>query len=656
MAVRSEGALLWEPSDEVRDRSKIAAYMRWLDAEQGLRFNDYAELWTWSVTEIEAFWESIWKYYRVRATAPYRRVLSSRAMPGAHWFEGAELNYADHALARRGSEAALVWRREDGKKGSFTRDELAGQVARARAGLLRLGVKRGDRVAAFLPNGPEAVVGFLASASLGATWSSCSPEFGVKSVLDRFAQIEPKVLLAVDGYSHGGKPFDRAEAVDEVARALPSLEHTVVAPRIGGKLPKNASSWRDFLAESAPLEFEPVPFEHPLWILYSSGTTGPPKPIVQGHGGILLEHLKALGLHCDLGEGDRFFWFTTTGWMMWNFLVSGLAVGSTVLLYEGSPAYPDMAALWRFAAEERMTYFGTSAPYILACKKAGVVPAEAGDLSSLRAVGSTGAPLPVDGFDWVYENVGRDLLLGSVSGGTDLCTAFVTSCPLLPVHAGELQCAALGAKVEAYDARGNPIIGDVGELVIAEPLPSMPLYFVGDPDGSRLRESYFSDFPGVWRHGDWIKITNRRTAVIYGRSDSTLNRGGVRMGTSEFYRIVESLPAVADSVVVDTGSLEAEGKLWLFVVPAPGVSMTDSVKNEIKTALRTEVSPRHVPDEIVTIAEVPRTLNGKKLEVPIKRIMMGTPLDRAVNPGTLANPAALRELVDTAAAAARRAP
>lgn len=622
--------------------------MRFLEGEQGLGFGSYQELWTWSVTELEAFWESIWKYYSVRATSPYRRVLSSRTMPGCHWFEGAELNYAELALRRRGSEVAVIWRREDGSRGSLTADELRDRVARARAGLVRLGVAKGDRVAAFLPNAPEALVAFLASASLGAIWSSCSPEFGVKSVLDRFAQIEPKVLLAVDGYEYGGKSFYRLNAVEEIARALPGLARTVIVPRLGSKPPRGSITWSELLSDPAPLAFEPVPFEHPLWILYSSGTTGLPKPIVQGHGGILLEHLKALGLHCDLGPGDRFFWFTTTGWMMWNFLVSGLLVGSTVLLYEGSPGHPDMGTLWRFAAEERMTYFGTSAPYLLACKKAGVVPRDAGDLSSLKAVGSTGAPLPVEGFDWVYEHVGRDLLLGSVSGGTDVCTAFVMSCPLLPVHAGELQCNALGAKVEAFDARGHSLIGEVGELVITAPMPSMPLYFVGDADGKRLRESYFADFPGVWRHGDWIKITERGTSVIYGRSDSTLNRGGVRMGTSEFYRVVESLPEVADSVVVDTGSIDDEGKLWLFVVPASGVALDDSLKTKIKTTLRTQVSPRHVPDEILPIKEVPRTLNGKKLEVPIKRILMGTPFDRAVNPGTLANPEAIEEVLAVA--------
>lgn len=643
-----EGTLLWEPSSETRGQCNLAHYMRWLEAQRGLSFQSYADLWKWSVSELSQFWESIWSYFDVKATAGYERALASPTMPGTRWFEGATLSYAEHALRHRGDRAAVVWQREDGLHGRLSWDDLRDQVSRARAGLQRLGVRQGDRVAAFMPNGPETIVAFLAAASLGATWSSASPEFGVKSVLDRFSQIEPKVLLAVDGYAYNGKVFDRRDAVREIAEGLPSLRHTVVVPRIGGDLGVAATSWSELLVEAAPLSFEPLPFEHPLWILYSSGTTGLPKPIVQSQGGILLEHLKSLSLHCDLSEKDVFFWFSTTGWMMWNFLVSGLTVGATIALYEGSPSHPDLGALFRFAEREGITYFGTSAPYLMACRKDGLVPREIADLSKVRAVGSTGAPLPVEGFAWVYENVKRDLLLGSVSGGTDVCTAFITSCPLLPVHAGELQCAALGVKAEAFDAQGRSLVGEVGELVITAPMPSMPLYFLGDPDGTRFRESYFSEFPGVWRHGDWIKFTPRGTSVIYGRSDSTLNRGGVRMGTSELYRIVEALPEVTDSLVVDTGALDNEDKLWLFVVLAPGVSLTDAVKAKLRTTLRNEVSPRHVPDEIRAIAEVPKTLNGKKLEVPVKRMLMGIPRERAVNPGTLANPQAIDEILRAA--------
>jgi acetoacetyl-CoA synthetase len=644
----AEGTLLWQPDEASQERSVMRRYQHWLSAELGLSFANYAELWTWSVTEVEQFWESIWKFFGVQSSTPYQRVLSSRAMPGAHWFEGATLNYAEHALRHSGAEAAVIFAREDGTRGELSWDALRDRVARARAGLVELGVGRGDCVAAFLPNSPEALIGLLATASLGALWSSCSPEFGAGSVLDRFSQIDPKVLLAVDGYSYGGKNFDCIATVTQIADALPTLARCVLVPRLGAAAPSGMLTWDALLSKPGELQFDALPFEHPLWILYSSGTTGLPKPIVQGHGGILLEHLKSLGLHCDLDERDRFFWFSTTGWMMWNFLVGGLLVGSSIVLFEGSPGHPDLNALFRFAEAERVTYFGTSAPFLLACQKAGSIPKDAADLSSLRAIGSTGAPLPAAAFGWVYENVKADVLLGSVSGGTDVCTAFLTSCPLLPVHAGEIQCAALGAKVMAFDASGRSIIDEVGELVLGEPMPSMPLYFLNDPDGQRLRASYFAEFPGVWRHADWIKITERGSAIIYGRSDSTLNRGGVRMGTAEFYRFVEELPEIADSLVVDTGSIDGDGKLWLFVVLAAGVTLDDSIKAKLRSTLRKHVTPRHVPDEIVEIPAVPRTLSGKKLEVPVKRLLMGVPAERAVNLGTLVDPRAIDQLLSAA--------
>jgi acetoacetyl-CoA synthetase len=646
-----EGTWLWSPSEASQERTRIRHYQRWLSAQYGLSFDSYHELWQWSVNELEAFWESLWKYFDVRSTRPYTRVLSSRAMPGARWFEGALLNYTEHALRRSGSEAAVVFAREaatpDGAlaRGELSWDELREQVARARTGLAKLGVGRGDCVAAFLPNSPEALVAFLATASLGAVWSSCSPEFGAGSVLDRFSQISPKLLLAVDGYRYGGKDFDCMATVQQIAAGLPTLRHSVLVTRLGAAAPSGMLTWRELLAESGALAFEPVPFDHPLWIVYSSGTTGLPKPIVHGQGGVLLEHLKALALHCDLGETDRFFWFSTTGWMMWNFLVGGLLVSSCIVLYEGNPGHPDLTALFRFAEAERVTYFGTSAPFLVACQKAGVVPKDVADLSSVRAIGSTGAPLPAAAFGWVYAQVKSDVLLGSISGGTDVCTAFVSACPLLPVHAGEIQCAALGVNVQAFDASGQPLVGEVGELVITEPMPSMPIYFLNDPDGRRFRESYFEEFPGVWRHADWVKLTARGSAIIYGRSDSTLNRGGVRMGTAEFYRFVEALPEVADSLVVDTGAIDREGKLWLFVVPAAGTSLSDEVKAKLRTTLRKNVSPRHVPDEIVEIPAVPRTLSGKKLEVPVKRLLMGVPAARAVNLGTLVDPQAIDQLL-----------
>lgn len=628
-----EGELLYQPPPEALQRSNLALYLDWLKRERGLSFASYDELWSWSVREIGPFWQSIVDHYGVSLDG--RAVPVSGKMPDVRWFPGARINYAEHALRRRDDRLAVIFRGESGERRELTDAELYELVGRVRAGLVRLGVGRGDRVAALLPNRPETLAAFLATASLGAIWSSCSPEFGVSSVLDRFRQIEPKVLLAVDGYRYGGKQFDRQKELAQIVSGLPGLQRTVL---LGKEFDELAS-------QPGAVEFERVPFEHPLWVLYSSGTTGLPKPIVQGHGGIVLEHYKALGLHCDLGESDRFFWFSTTGWMMWNFLISGLLVGATVVLYDGSPGFPDLSALWKLAAEEQVTYFGTSAPFLLACQKAGVQPRAVADLSRVRALGTTGAPLPADGFGWVYRQVNERLLLGSVSGGTDVCTAFVLSCPLLPVHAGEIQCRGLGAKVEAFDEQGQPIVGEVGELVLTEPLPSMPVCFWGDADGSRLRQSYYATYEGVWRHGDWIKITERGSCVIYGRSDSTLNRGGVRMGTSEFYRVVEQLPEIADSLVVDTGSLEHGDKLWLFVVLAAGATLDAALEKRIRDTIRGELSPRHVPDEIRAVAEVPRTLNGKKLEVPIKKILQGAAPEKAASRDTLANPSALDAFV-----------
>jgi len=643
-----EGQVLYTPEPSAVKSCNMAKYMRWLETQHGLAFGDYAELHQWSVRHVEDFWQSIVRYFDVTFEVGYESVLSSRQMPGARWFSGSALNYAAHALRCRDQRTAVIAIDETQARSELTYQELSDRVARARAGLERLGVTQGDRVAAFLPNGVEALVLFLACASLGAIWSSCAPEFGVRSVLDRFRQIEPKVLCTVDGYIYGGKRFDRTDAVVEIARELRSLKHVVLISRLGDRgLPlDNVISIDELLKDQKPLTFTPVPFEHPLWVLYSSGTTGLPKPIVQSHGGILLEHLKALSLHCDLTPDDRFFWFTTTGWMMWNFLIGGLLVGSTVVLYDGSPAFPNLSALWAMAAREGVTYFGTSAPYLTACSKARLTPHSQFDLSALRALGSTGAPLSTEGFAWVYEQVSSKLLLGSVSGGTDVCTAFVLSCPLLPVRAGEIQCAGLGCAVEAFDAEGKPLEqGEVGELVLTLPLPSMPIGFWGDADGSRYRDSYFSVFPGVWRHGDWIKFTESGGCVIYGRSDSTLNRGGVRMGTSEFYQLVESLPEVSDSLVVDTGTLDTAGKLWLFLVLAPGAQLDQEFKQKLKALLRTELSPRHVPDEIRQVSAIPRTLSGKKLEVPIKRIFNGEPPERALSRDTLSNPSSIDEFL-----------
>jgi len=641
---------LWTPTPERVERSTLTTFTRWLEAERGLRFDGYHELWRWSVEDVEAFWAAIWEFFGVRAARPYERVLGRREMPGAEWFPGAELSFPEHLLTGHDDAAvAIVAESESRPPLELTRGELRDQVARAAAGLRRLGVGRGDRVVAYLPNVPEAVVGFLATASLGAIWSSCSPDFGARSVVDRFAQIRPKVLLAVDGYGYGGRMFDRRNVVAHLRAELETVEHVVHVPLAAGAAPlDDALPWSELLGEPAEPAYEHVPFDHPLWVLYSSGTTGLPKAIVHGHGGILLEHLKVLHLHVDLQEGDRLFWFTTTGWMMWNFLVGGLLTKATVLLWDGSPGHPDLGALWDFAERTGTTCFGTSASYLASCMKAGIEPGAGRDLSALESVGSTGSPLTPDGFRWVYEHVGRDTWLFSTSGGTDVCTAFVGGVPTLPVYEGELQARALGAKVEAFDPDGNPVIDEVGELVLTEPLPSMPLFLWDDPDGERLRDAYFSVYPGIWRHGDWITITSRGTAIISGRSDSTINRGGVRMGTSEIYSAVLALPEVVDALVVDVPREGTQGWMPLFVVLAEGAELDDDLVAAIKKRIREDASPRHVPDEIRVVAAVPRTLSGKVLEVPVKRILMGADPDKAASRDSLADPSALDAFVEFA--------
>jgi acetoacetyl-CoA synthetase len=633
--------------------------MQWLARERHLVFATYQELWRWSVTDLDAFWSSVWDFFKIRSSRRYDQVLARDTMPEASWFPGAELSYAEHALARHDDHPALIARSET--RGlehttTVTYAELARQVAAVRAGLVRLGVTRGDRVVAYMPNIPETVVALLATSSLGAIWSSCSPDFGTRAVVDRFGQLDPKVLFAIDGYRYGGRDFDRARELEEIEREMPSLTATIVVPYLRPDAPPTRSasrmSWAELASESAPLEFAQLPFEHPLWVLYTSGTTGLPKGLVHGQGGILLEHLKSLALHQDLGAEDRFFWFTTTGWMMWNYMLGVLPLGGTAVLFDGSPAHPNMETLWRFAADVDVTYFGTSAAFIQACMKANVAPGRAGDLKQLRAVGSTGAPLAPEGFAWIVEALGRSVPVGSVSGGTDVCTAFLQSCPLLPVRAGQLQCAALGAKIEAYSEDGAPVVGEVGELVITRPLPSMPLYLWNDPDGKRYRESYFDMFPGVWRHGDWIRFKPDGSSVIYGRSDATLNRGGVRMGTSDFYRIVEAFPQIRDSLVVEVDGESAE--LVLFVVLAPNETLDDDLRRVINSALRDQLSPRHAADRILAVPDIPKTLNGKKLEIPVKRLLMGKPLAGAVSEGAVANPASLRTVVDAYRAAALR--
>jgi acetoacetyl-CoA synthetase len=638
--------LLWNPSSERVARATITRYAEWLGRTRGLTLSDYGSLWRWSVDEVEAFWSSLAEFFEVRFAEPASAVLRDASMPGATWFPDARLSYAEHIFRGKDDDAvALQHASELRPVSSWTWGELRAHTAALAAGLKACGVQPGDRVAAYMPNIPETLAAFLACASIGAVWSSAAPEFGARSVVDRFAQIEPKVLLAIDGYRYGGRDFDRREIVREIASEIGSLERVVTLGYLDG------TGWEPgFMGSDPPgsLEFAALAFDHPLWVLYSSGTTGLPKPIVHGQGGILFEHLKKALLHLDAHAEDRIFWFTTTGWMMWNFLVGMLLSDASIVLFDGNPGYPDLGRLWDLAADTGMTCFGTSAAYVAACMKAEVTPRSGRDLSALGAVGSTGSPLAPEGFRWVYDHLGSETWLFSTSGGTDMCTAFVGGVPTLPVYEGELQARSLGASVEAWDEAGQPVVDEVGELVITKPMPSMPIYFWGDADGSRYRESYFSTFPGVWRHGDWIKITSRGTAVIYGRSDSTINRGGVRMGTSEIYRAVMSVPDVIDALVVDVPRPGTDGWMPLFVVLREGASLDDALIGEIRRRVREDCSPRHVPDEIREIAEVPRTLSGKVLEVPVKRILMGTPPETAASRESLANPAALDYFVSLA--------
>ena len=641
----------------------MTGFIGWLRDCDIVSVTTYAELHAWSVQDLARFWSALadWDGLRWRKPPGEGRILlAGDGAEGARWFPGTELNYADQVLRHHRDAPALIAADEAGRRQRLSYGELTDLAGAAAAGLGRLGVAAGDRVAAVLPNGVEAVAAFLAVASLGAIWSSCAPEFGASSMADRFQQIGPRVLLVADGYRYGGKDFALEDKTTELAAGLPDLTAIVQVPVLagaaGGRHGEDARlgqsrpgpwrlGWGELVSQPAPLDPVPVAFEHPLWILYSSGTTGLPKPIVHGHGGIVLEHVKSGRLHSNFGPGERAFWFSTTGWMMWNFLIGGLLAGTTVVCYDGSPVYPDQMALWELAAGEEVTFFGTSAPFIEACLRAGLSPRRQLDLSAVHSIGSTGAPLSPEGFAWASGEIGDDVLVGSVSGGTDVCTAFLHTCPLLPVFAGELQCAALGCAVEAFDPAGRPVVGEVGELVITEAMPSMPLGLWGDEDGSRLHASYFADFPGVWRHGDWVKRTQRDTFVVYGRSDATLNRGGVRMGTSEFYRIVEAIDGVSESLVVDTTELGRVGELVLLVVPAPGAD-TEYLEGRIRSTLREHLSPRHVPDRVLFAAGLPRTLNGKRVEVPIRRILLGSPPEGAVSRDSLANPDSLDAVLD----------
>jgi acetoacetyl-CoA synthetase len=649
--------VLWTPTEQTRRESQLARYLAWLRDERELDFGDYDALVRWSIEDLEAFWGSVWDYYDIRPHAPYERVLGSRDMPGAEWFPGATLNYAEHMLGGDddAGRVAVVAHSQSRDPIELTFGDLREQVACARAGLLRLGVEPGDRVVAYLPNIPEALVGFLAAASIGAVWATCPPEFGVRSVLDRLGQLRPKVLLAVAAYRWGDRHVDRRPQVGAVRDGLPGLETLVHVPYAGGsddELP-DAVEWGALLAEPGPLAFDPLPFAHPLYVLFSSGTTGLPKAIVHGHGGILLEHLKNGGLSFDLRPGDRLQWFTTTAWMMWNALVSTLLLRASIVMIDGNLAYPDLSLQWRIAEQTQATMLGLSPAFVMGCRKEGMEPGRSLDLSSIRTLGIAGSPLALEGFEWLYQQLGSGVFLNNGSGGTDVCTGIVQGNPLIPVYAGEIAGRCLGVDSAAFGLDGKEVVGELGELVIRRPMPSMPVGFWDDPDGSRYRAAYFDHYPGVWRHGDWIVFTDRGSSVITGRSDATLNRGGVRMGTSELYSVVEEIDEVVDSLVVH---LESSDELILFVVLRPGLALDDGLRTRIADSLGTALSPRHRPDTVVAVPAIPRTLTGKKLELPVKKILTGTSVGDVVSRDALSDPDSIQPFADYAEARARPQP
>ncbi|MCC6287274.1 MAG: acetoacetate--CoA ligase [Chitinophagaceae bacterium] len=637
-----EPAILWMPTVEEKEKSNLGYYAKWLGIHYGVSGSDYKALWEWTVQHPDLFWKSITEYFDVIFHSSYNNVMSEDAMPHTQWFKGSTLNYAEHVFRNlNDNQPAILFQSEQQSLTAISWKALKEKTAALQSWFIKKGIKPGERIAAYLPNIPEASVALLATMATGAVWSSCSPDFGIDSVIERFKQIEPKVLIAVDGYTYNGRVFNRLDAVRKIKAALPTVEQLIVIPYLKAddtvEVPE-ADNWNDVMQTVFnELHFVAVPFEHPIWILYSSGTTGMPKAITHGHGGVLLEHYKYLWFHNDVKPGEKFFWFTTTGWMMWNYLHGALLAGATIVLYDGSPGYPDMNTLWNMTEQAGLHHFGTSAPYIMACKKAGMHPRESYDLSTLRSISSTGSPLPPEGFDYVYEVVKKDVWLCSMSGGTDVCTAFVGGIPWRPVYEGEIQGRALGCSMYAFDEDGNVVIDEVGEMVITKPMPSMPVFFWNDPDFGKYISSYFETYPGIWRHGDWLKITSRDGVVILGRSDATLNRQGVRIGTAEIYRAVDTIEKIKDCLVVNVELPEGGDYMPLFVVMKDGIILNDDIRSAIKNALRTAYSPRHVPDEIIQVKDLPYTMSGKKMEMPVKKILMG----KEVNDGAVKNPESL---------------
>jgi acetoacetyl-CoA synthetase len=636
--------ILWQPSPSFKAESNLTAFLNWL-SKRNIHHSNYAELHRWSVNHLDEFWACLLKYFDVQYSGHFHFVHQGK-MPDVKWFDGIELSYSEHVFRNANDkQPALLFTDESGHQSKWSWKALHEKVAGLQQFLLDAGVRQGDRIAAYLPNIPEATISFLAANSIGAVWSSCSPDFGTQAVLDRFVQIEPTVLIATSGYTYGGKYFDRTEELNQIVDSLPSLKKVIVVPSTDSELSPAVTDWRNISPSSNPINFTRVPFSHPIWILYSSGTTGMPKAITHGTGGILLEQLKYASFHQDVKKGECCFWYTTTGWMMWNYLHGSLLTGGTMVLYDGHPGFPDRTALWKLIDEFKIAHFGISGSYIVSMMKSDICPKEEFKLDSLRSIGSTGSPLPVEGFHWIYKNVKSDVWLTSMSGGTDVCSAFVGGCPLLPVHEGEIQCAALGCDLQVWDEAGHAIKNEEGEMVIAKPMPSMPVFFWNDPDKKRYSESYFEMFPGVWRHGDWIKQTESGGLIIYGRSDATLNRGGVRIGSAEIYKTMDKIPEVKDSLIVCIDRPGGEFYMPLFVMLNDGAKLDEALKKKIKQQLKTECSPRHVPDDVLACPDIPYTLSGKKTETPVKKILMGLKPEKVVNAGSLRNPESLQYFI-----------